>query len=543
MSSMQKILILGIDGGTWTVLRPAIERGYMPFLQGLVENGASGVLESTIPAITPVAWGSFQTGMNPGENGVFDFYRWDKEQKTHHLVSSRDLSQTVWDMAGQYGKKVGVLNVPMTYPPKPVNGYMVTGALTPSIKSHFTYPESLASELLQAVPRYRIINVEDTAKDPPHKQFEPYVKLMADATQYRADAAEFLFQKEPLDVCMVHFMAPDILQHRLWCYLDSTNPMYDAKKHEYILQHFYQPLDQAMQKVHQTFTRTANTNFTTFIISDHGFENHDKVFNVGLWCNHQGYLKLNPRSKKTPFTKKIIKTLRIGKLLKLFLSQKTVTNMEHSLRLDIGRYDWNHSTVFCLGISGEAFIYLLEEKKENKENTSDQIIRKLATIKDPQTGKTVIERIYHKKELYHGRCFDEMPDLVVVPAEGYSIATHFEEHSELFHTVNIEKDLHIGKHHLDGILVAAGESVAAQKNIRARILDMTPTILYCLGLPMPKDGDGNIIEQLFIPDFRRQHPTTERKRESARSESSNEKVYSENDEQELRKRLENMGYL
>jgi len=540
---MQKVLIIGIDGGTWTVLRPAIERGYMPFLQSQVENGASGVLESTIPAITPAAWGSFQTGMNPGENGVFDFYRWDKEQKTDHLVSSQDLSQTVWDIVGQHGKKVGVLNVPMTYPVKPVNGYLVAGVLTPSLKSTFTYPESLTSELLHAVPHYQIINSKDAAQGQPHEQLESYVKLMADAARYRAEAAEFILQKEPLDVFMAHFMSSDVLQHRLWCYLDSAHPLYDAKKHEYILQHFYQPLDQAMQKVHQAFARTAHTHFTTFTISDHGFENHDKVFNLGLWCNRRGYLQLNPRSQKTPLAKKVIKTLRLGKLLSFFLSQKTVANMERSLRLDIGRYDWNHSTVFCLGVSGEAFIYLLEGKKENKENTSDQIIRELSTINDPQTGKAVIKRIYHKKELYHGRCFNEMPDLVVVPAEGYSITAHFEEHSELFHAVNIEKDVHIGKHHPDGILVASGESVAAQKDIRARILDMTPTILHNLGLPSRKDSDGKVIEPLFTSDFRRQYPTTKVKPERARPESVSEKVYSESDEQELRKRLENMGYL
>ena len=515
----------------------------MPFLQSQVENGASGVLESTIPAITPAAWGSFQTGMNPGANGVFDFYRWDIGIKTHQLVSSRDLSQTVWDIVGQHGKKVGALNVPMTYPVKPVNGYLVSGILTPSLKSDFTHPLQLAAELLQAVPHYRIINSKDAAQGQPHEQFESYVKLMADAARYRAEAAEFILRKEPLDIFMAHFMASDILQHRLWCYLDDTNPKYDAKKHEYILQHFYQPLDQAMQKVHQAFTRTAHTNFTTFTISDHGFENHDKVFNLGLWCNRQGYLKLNPRAKKTPFTKKFIKTLRIGKLLGLVLSPKTVANMERSLRLDIGRYDWKHSTVFCLGVSGEAFIYLLEEKKENMKNTSDQIIRKLSTLNDPQTGKAVIKRIYHKKELYHGRCFDEMPDLVVVPAEGYSITAHFEEHSELFHSVNIEKDVHIGKHHPDGILVVTGESVAKQKNIRTHILDMTPTILYCLGLPLRKDYDGNIIGQLFTADFRRLHSVTEAYLDGTRSEFIDENVYSEKDEQELRKRLENMGYL
>jgi len=540
---MQNVLILGIDGGTWTVLRPAIERGYMPFLQSQVENGASGVLESTIPAITPAAWGSFQTGMNPGNHGVLDFYQWDKNFRTHHLASSQDLSYTLWDIAGKYEKKVGVVNVPMTYPVKPVNGYLISGILTPSLKSEFTHPPQLAAELLQAVPHYRIINSKDAAQGQPHEQFESYVKLMADATRYRAEAAEFILRKEPLDVFMAHFMASDILQHRLWCYLDDTNPMYDAKKHEYILQHFYLPLDKALQKVHHAFTRTANTNFTTFTMSDHGFESHDKVFNLGLWCNRQGYLKLNPRAKKTPFIKKFVKTLRIGKLLGLFLSQKTVANMERSLRLDIGRYDWKHSTVFCLGVSGEAFIYLLEEKKENKQNTSEQIMRKLSALNDPQTGKKIIERIYHKKELYHGRCFDEMPELVVVPAKGYSIAAHFQEHSELFHSVNIEKDVHIGKHHPDGILVATGESVVNQKNIRARILDMTPTILYCLGLPLRKNYDGNIIEQLFTSDFRRLHPVTKTDLDGTRSEFIDENVYSEEDEQKLRKRLENMGYL
>ena len=101
----------------------------------------------------------------------------------------------------------------------------------------------------------------------------------------------------------------------------------------------------------------------------------------------------------------------------------------------------------------------------------------------------------------------------------------------------------MGMHHPDGILVVAGKSIEAQENVRARILDMAPTILYCLGLPTRKDSDGQVIEQLFTADFRRLHPVTEADLDDARWEGNDEKPYSDEDERELRDRLENMGYL
>jgi len=122
MTKDRKILILGLDGGTWTVLKPAMEQGYMPFLKSQVDRGASGILKSTIPAITPAAWGGFQTGKNPGKTGVFDFAYWDKKDKKNRYVSAHDLGETFWDIISRYGKRLSVLNVPMTYPPKPING-------------------------------------------------------------------------------------------------------------------------------------------------------------------------------------------------------------------------------------------------------------------------------------------------------------------------------------------------------------------------------------------------------------------------------------
>ena len=172
----RKIFIIGIDGGTWTVLTPTIEQGYMPFLKSLVETGASGILESTLPAITPAAWGSFQTGCNPGQNGAFDFAYWDRKQKKDCYVSSNTLQTTIWETAGKAGKRVGLVNVPMTYPPKKINGCMVTGILTPSLKSNFTYPAELKKQLLKAVPHYHIFNLKNASAGSPHKNFKPFVR-------------------------------------------------------------------------------------------------------------------------------------------------------------------------------------------------------------------------------------------------------------------------------------------------------------------------------------------------------------------------------
>lgn len=139
----KKILIIGIDGGTWTILRPAMDAGFMPNLKELIDSGASGILESTMPAITPAAWGAFQTGSNCAVNGVFNFAYWDKKDNKTHLITSATFPPTIWELASKAGKRVGCLNVPMTYPPREVNGCVVTGLLTPSLESNFTYPPEL----------------------------------------------------------------------------------------------------------------------------------------------------------------------------------------------------------------------------------------------------------------------------------------------------------------------------------------------------------------------------------------------------------------
>ena len=69
----KKVLFIGLDGATFDVLDPLMDKGLMPRLKQFIAEGVRGPLETTIPPITPTAWVSWMTGKNPGKHGVFEF--------------------------------------------------------------------------------------------------------------------------------------------------------------------------------------------------------------------------------------------------------------------------------------------------------------------------------------------------------------------------------------------------------------------------------------------------------------------------------------
>ena len=159
MSDFNKLMVIGLDGGTWDAFDRFIELGYMPNLARLKERSANGVLNSTILPFTMPAWTTFFTGRNPGSHGIMSF--WQQEPEGYNLdnvgefVNSTILGPAnLWSLMSRKGRKLIVINVPLTYPPQPINGVMVTGMLTPPDAENMTYPPELKHELeaLQALP-------------------------------------------------------------------------------------------------------------------------------------------------------------------------------------------------------------------------------------------------------------------------------------------------------------------------------------------------------------------------------------------------------
>ncbi len=534
------ILIVGIDGGTWDILEPAIKGGYMPTLRKLRDEGAWGKLQSTIPAITPAAWSTFQTGCNPGYHGILDFSWWDRNTKQLNFVNSRHLRRTIWSRLSQRGYRVGVINVPMTYPPQPVNGYVVTGILTPSLESEFTYPPELKRELLSAIPDYHIFNLENAGNLDPSPNFRSIlIDRLVQIAGLRLKAAEFLLHKEPLDVLMVHFQASDVIQHALWDYLDPAHPRFTSEKQKDLFNRFYRSLDGYIGELIDLFRKRCGDNSLTVLLSDHGFQGHRCRFQLGNWLYRQGYLKLLTRDISARRLKQWTRRLRIGRLLRPFVSEKKMQTLEKKLVASVPGIAWEKSRAFATGNCGEGYIYLLEEGTA-RETSAAALIEMLTAIRNPATGEKVIENVWRKEDLYSGPSMEKVPDLVVVPAAGYSCTGPCRPERGLFTPVMEGRDFHLGKHHPDGIYIIHGSGVRPTE-ARARLIDLSATLLAFAGAPT--DGmEGIPLRDCFV-DSGKSWEKTPADTCLQDAWAVSEEVYTSDDEEQIKKRLEDLGYL
>ena len=132
MMGKKKMLIIGWDGATFDMIKPLVEQGQMPNIASLMQNGVWGPLESTLPPLTPVAWTSISTGVNPGKHGIFDALTYDHEKRKLSFVNaSMRKVKPLWSILSEMNRTVGVMNVPVTYPPEEVNGFVISGMFTP----------------------------------------------------------------------------------------------------------------------------------------------------------------------------------------------------------------------------------------------------------------------------------------------------------------------------------------------------------------------------------------------------------------------------
>jgi predicted AlkP superfamily phosphohydrolase/phosphomutase len=541
MVENRKVMIIGLDGGTWTVLRPAMEQGYMPFLKRLCNNGVSGVLESTIPAITPAAWGTFLTGRNPGANGVYEFSCFDRQTKTFSPVNSTCLQKTLWQILSDVGKRVVSLNVPMTYPPQPVNGYVVSCILTPSLASAFTYPPEFKNELLQRFPDYKILNLNNIPKKRITKSktsvfIEDLVRLM----KVHADAACYLITKNPWDAFMLHFQETDVVQHMLFKYLDPEHPEYDPAIQKTLFSTFYRLLDEQVQRVAESFS-THNPGGITCIVSDHGFESHYRRFGLGDWLRSEGYLMVKQTFLKNYLTRQIVEDVFIRTEKKL--PEKVMKQIRKLRFSQQDLIDWDHTRAFSACACGEGCIYLLEEDEAGRKKTQNEIIQKIITIKDPSNSCRIVKKVHLRDELYSGDKKHLMPDIVLEPASGYSFTGPCQNRRELFTSVKSEKIMNIGKHHKEGIFAASGEGIKKRQDVSMRLIDIVPTLLYYMDTPLPSSLEGRTAMELFETEFIEATPVRKFQETENKNNTPQRYEYSGQENELIQKRLKDLGYI
>jgi len=540
----RKVFIFGIDGGTWDVLRPMIDAGVMPTLEKLSKKGQSGILNSTIPPDTATAWTTFQTGVNPGKHGIFDFNLYQPGEYTPSFLSSRSFPlDTIWKILSRNNKKILLMNVPVTYPPYKVNGCMVTGLLTPSTKTSFTYPPELAEEILQIEKDYTIMTTQQVFN---RSTLADYVNTLILTERKRTKVMLHLMKKRDWDVAMIHFQSTDPLQHAAYWYLDKENPHFTPENYK-TLQSFYKEIDNSIEEILGYVPQQT----LKIVMSDHGFGPGYKTIHMNNLLIHEGFMYLKDKGlsgkKLLPFLK-VLKTIQ----KRLFPSSHPGSKIS-ARRAKVRLIDWSRTKAFMLTgwIYGLIYINCSGREREgivspdkNYEGLRESIMEKMSSLIDPQTGKKVIRKTYKREELFHGGFLERAPDLIVIPEEGYEFNQSFIENPEEIFRTNVLKKDHTGIHDQEGIFILSGNDLEENTSIeKLNIADLFPTILYYMDVEIPDYTDGKVLNNLFSEKFLKDNPTkysTTSKSQGGKSESQ---TYSEKEKDIIKKRLEDLGYM
>src|SRR5512137_182448 len=272
---MTKLLIIGLDGATFDLIKPWAAEGKLPTLAKLTQDGVTGDLESTLPPVTSPAWPTFMTGKNPGKHGVFDFIR--PRAGTFDMVNASQIKgKLLWEILSEAGYSVGVLNVPITYPPRKVDGYLVPGLLSPD-QGKTVYPPDLLKPYEAELGKYRLT---------PNVQYKPgnedeFIADLHDLIDTQLRYALRLMKDHPTDVLMLHFLATDNGSHALWRFMDQTHPRHEAAlfaRYGHALLEVYQHLDRAVGEVNSAISNP----HSTIVMSDHGFGPLHRTINLNI---------------------------------------------------------------------------------------------------------------------------------------------------------------------------------------------------------------------------------------------------------------------
>ncbi len=505
-----RVFLLGLDGATFDLIDPWIKEAKLPNFARIVEEGVKGELISVTPPTSPGAWTSIATGKNPGKHGLFDWRV--RRENSYDLIpvsAANRHGQTLWDILSENNLKVGLLNVPMTYPPEMINGFMVSGLDTPSEQEVFTYPPDLYHELLANCGGY-VIDTRYKARGG-REEWLAEIEAMVRA---REGALRYLMKKYPCDFLMAVFLFPDRLQHRLWHCVDPSHPAYSpamAEKYGGVLLEFYQMADRLLGELFEQM----DENTTLFIVSDHGFGPVHKLIFVNKFLENLGLLEIK-RDASPP------------------------------------KIDWPHTRAYAFGYHGSIYLNLRGREPEGVvrpgqeyEELREQIIEALKSFVDPETGKPIVGTIYKREQVYFGPYVNRAPDVLFQPAEDtpYRVFDGFNYIGAPDLPLIVANPAPgTGGHRLNGIFLAWGKHIRpGQALTEASVVDVAPTILYLMGQPIPDDMDGRVLKEMFGPELLAR--PVEYVPAPALEEELAESVYSDEDIAKISERLRSLGYI
>ena len=572
-----RVVIIGWDGATFDLIDPWIAEGKLPNLARFMKNAVRAPMQSTTPHFTYPAWTSFLTGKNPGRHGVFDFT--ERIPGTHRIqfVNARSVrARTIWRLLSDNGQRVGCMGVPVSYPPEAINGVLICGFDAPGSGSRTdnssVHPPELLNEIQANVGDY--VTASNIMPLMSKERHEEALDLILHTLELKGKTAKYLLEREAWDVFMVLFGESDLVGHHFWRFTDPNSPLYEKSTSERVQRAIYEvyaKLDEMLPML----LAACPDDCVKLLVSDHGFGgSSDRVIYMNNWLEQAGFLRYSgERGAQKSLGFRMVNTAKnwglrfLPPAVKTYIFRKRpelAGRMEAYLRF--GGIDWENTRAFSEELPYMQSIWINVRGREPHGIVSpgreyDELIERLSeqllNWVDPGTGEKVVERVMRRRDIYDGPFAERAPDLILKTryAGGYAYQGKSSRQSkDAEPIVTLDRNdpntlkfyaAKSGSHRDYGIFLAQGPMCEAGKRCEnARLWDVTPTVLYLLGRPIPSDMDGKVLLDALQPEYVRSRPLTTAEGDGQiTAEADSEPTYAPAEAEAINKQLQDLGYL
>lgn len=547
---MPPLLIIGIDAACFNVLDPYLERGQLPALASIAERGVRAILRSTVPPLTPAAWSTILTGVNPGKHGVIDFAQWDCA--SGQLVLTRGGSRlypTVFELLSKRDRTTGLYNVPYTYPPPPINGFVVSGMDAPGFEGH-VHPASEEAGLLA--------KFSTSALDPfPYRGgIDGYeVERVEAELDRKTDAFIYLCERYAPEAAFINYQQMDVIQHFFWRSRGAgahvSPPVPDLFDH--VLMH----IDNAVARLLDIWGEGANV----LVVSDHGAAPCDYCFDPSKFLAEQGFCVLGdaPRAQPSSAATRLWASLPSGlrnavrrAVRHRPLGARLLGMLQrHKAPEDLDSVIWEQTRAFSS--SRAVAVYVNERGRqphgvvppEQTDAVVAEVAEALLELRTPNANTPIFapEGLFRRDEVYEGESLHCMPDLVGVPREDrVAVLPHGLRGKALAEVGECDVLWEAG-HTLQGLFMAAGPDFRSGELPEASVCDIAPTVLYALDEAVPEYMDGAVLEAAFRPELLARRPVQYTEEPPELRGETGADGYTAAERERVEERLKSLGYM
>ena len=469
-----KVIILGLDGATWTKLDEFLEKGIMPHFSSIIKKGTKGILNSNFPFTSGTAWTTIFTGVNPGKHGI-----------PHHTIGGKQEVPSIWQILSDRGLSSVVMNDLITYPPTEIQGVMVSGGFsTPSESENFTFPSKIQKEIDTLIDSYKPSLDKNSLKKAQEGDLEGFFEDVQNFGNNVIQVGLHLAKKYEWDVFSTTIENPDFIHHFFW---GETN----------FLKKFYSWMDNTINE----FYKIAEANDANLIIvSDHGFGPIKKHFLVNAWLEQSGFTKLaKPGKIRKALSKTTVKRDSVRKNLSKFKIRKIASKLipqgiKGMIPIEETEEGYIEKNTKIFSEAYNEIIVNIEDS-DSYEKVRNEIIQKLMEIEE--NGEKIVSKALKREDVFHGPYVKRAYDIQLLLNEGYCWSPSIRE-KYVLSSKEFEK-LRTGDHRPEGILFAVGPDIKSEHNLEKEInnLDIFPTILHLLEQNIPDYVDGTVIDEIF----------------------------------------------